>query len=955
MSIVNFKTEDGKTYKKIVRLTGFNIGGAEYQCTTALRMRGATIETPIYSSASMRVIIRAAFPSGATGYLFGDSRFNIRVEGNSLIFLHDGTISTTQNIESNKVYEFGFMNGIPFFQGELEQYTSTSTTGSEKCLIGGAVGKTPITDLILYRIDVYGHYDTTSGKKEAYAYYPCKQGNTTYMVEKWSNSLVTITGTASIYDPNEEEVAYGIELNEVRSLIGSGRTQLVSMVFEDANRNNDNIVYPTDSAAKDGDSLGSAFSLKNVPLPDGATSSIQFADNNFYKGGMLLQGRKPKWNIWADNINIGKRIISNADDNLKDTIQVIKGEDVHIGETWTLWKNQKGHITINPLHEDDEMVHLEDFENYCHQLYDIPTIYRDGVPLESFKYFTGTEWKYDILRTLYQCGLAVGGKGMELKQETNVVFSYPIFGTNGAKNSLAALAYPAEEYDIVFRDEYWKSKDNNLYFNSYYVTFSNGQYTFTKASYITNKQNYNGDEFGVTIDDVDPKYAKTQTEEGILEDVTRVEPYRIITTTKTNTLHGDSTIDDSYARNPIKVDLIKYVSPGGYDISYKIGNLVSWHLPSTYNKDIKGHYCAFRSCETHTVDNVEYSGIPLLFGYQYDNDNVLGSNMSAEKIAQMKQVTKLEDVQEELPEAFRQFMVRVNNFSSYFPCYVDIGLLDSDFKPDENFSEKLRDLSDYSYTARRLFKDKSTNICYTSDNSTQVIIKGLDNTFKLNGINYTIRLMAYRNYDEPNSIPDARVLHQNKSVSLWVCAINEASGEPATRIRVKANLTVYREERTAAELSYEIGLSTVYKSNAVESISLSYSKNESARPSDSTYTPSDYKGFTTLYPARSSPRDAIDSDYTVANYPYYELFDANGNSLGKPQKTVNGVKEDIHFFATVWNDRYNYFPILCWQAEKFKSSVGITENVNASDYATETVAFKENCSFLIEIIGVEEI
>lgn len=937
MSIVNYTTEDGKIYKKIVRLTGFNIGGTEYQCTTALRMRGATIETPIYSSASMRVIIRAAFPSGTTGYLLGDSRFNIRVEGNSLIFLHDGTISATKDIEFNRVYEFGFINGIPFFQGTLEESISTSTTGSEKCLIGGAVGKTPITDLILYRIDVYGHYDATSDKKEVYAYYPCKQGNTAYMVEKWSNSLVTITGSTSIYDPNEEEVVYGIEINEVRSLIGSGRTQLVSIVFEDANKDDNNTSYPTDGASKDGAVLRSAFSLKNIPLPDGADTEIQFGDNEFYKGGMLLQGRKPKWNIWADNINIGKRIVGNADDNLKDSIQVIREEDVHIGDTWTLWQNQRGHITINPLHEDDGMVHLEDFENYCHQQYDIPTIYRDGVALESFNNFTGTEWKYDILRTLYQCGLAVGGKGMELKQETNVVYSYPIFITNAAKNELAAQAYPSENYEIVFRDVYWKSKDNNLYFNSYYATYSNGQYTFTKAAYTTNKQYYEGEEYGITIDDVEPKQAKIATEEGFLEDVTRVEPYRIITTTKTNTT------GDTYARNPIKADLIRYVSPGGYDISYKIGNLVSWHLPSTYNKIIKGHYCAFRSCETYTVDNVEYSGIPLLFGYQYDNDNVLGSNMGADKIAQMKQVTKLEDIQGKLPEAFRQFMVRVNNFSSYFPCYVDIGLLNSDFKPNENFSEKLRDLNKYSYTARRLFKDKATNMCYTSDNSTQVIIKGLDSTFELDAEKYTIRLMAYNDY-QINSEPDARVLHQNKSVSLWVCAINETTGEIATRIRVKANLTVYREARTAADLSYEIGSSTVYKSNTVESISLSYSKNNS--------TSSNYKGFTTLYPYGSSPRDAIESDYTEGKY---ELFDTNGNSLGKPQKTVNGAKEDIRFFANVGNDRYNYFPILCWQASQFASSDGITENVSSANSASETVAFQENCSFLIEITGVETI
>lgn len=929
MSIVNFTTEDGKTYKKIVRLAGFNIGGTEYKCTTALRMQGATIETPIYSSASMRVIIRAAFSSESRGYLFGDSRFNIQVDGNNLKFMHDGTIETTKEIEPNRVYEFGFIDGVPFFQGELEKATSTSNTGTEKCLIGGAVGKMPITDLILYRIDVYGHYNTTSDRKEAYAYYPCKQGTTAYMVEKWSNSLAPITiittGSASIYNPNEEEVVYGIELNELRSIIGSGRKDLVAMTHEDKDLNITGNSYDRVVDKDNVIQLKSCFRMIDRPLPSGYSIS-SLPGNVELDDGDLIQGRTPYWNLWADDISIGKKLRG------KYTTDEITYYASQLGEggTVNVRDNQQGHIIVNILHDDDKRVHLEDFEGYCHNTFHKPAIYLDGQEVNDFSEMItdengGSIIRYKQLLTTFFSDFPMGGGKVVQKQMTN---------PDGY------LMYKVREDSFAFENFYDPD-------TSYYVpiiatkeskigdvegTYSSGNYlyiyyertnTYTDTSFNDSEGRYQI----LTMEDLEPYYYKN--EQGVTGEKIQHTP---VFTSSQSTYDKDNNSHVTISSK--KVNVLKYLPPSGFDFRFKIGNIVNWNKAQTYEGvELTGAYFALRLLDSMDVDlglgTEEVNGLPLMLGYRYSSQ-ALGLNTSDElKKELLEDGVEVEDIFRSLDRKYINAIKAYSEFNSRYLCYGELGLLKKGLSPI-----RLGELQNYCYSARRIFKNMVAALYIDSTNEPTIIIKGMEKDFG----DYKVNIIAARDVIsgvEYDGTENTYMLLRNKAV-VMMCAITDKSNNIVQNKKVKATLTVYREDRTYTSTGMVNGLTT-YDPKSVEKTSLNmqymydnYSTNNLAP-----------WGLFTDYGI-----NVIAGNQNVTyKKPYY--FTINGDQKGEVPRT---------FVDQGMTGADNYYPYLLWRAQDFADSGNtISRNLSSSEaeyQANDNYIFQPNCTYVIEITGV---
>lgn len=118
---------------------------------------------------------------------------------------------------------------------------------------------------------------------------------------------------------------YGISLNDLSSMIGSGYNDLVAIICDDGGRQRD-ISSPSDfvteydepdALMKSGASvLNSAFALSDLgtdgtrasamPKPSDCSFKTFTSLKREYDKGDLILGRRPKWNIWADGINVGK-------------------------------------------------------------------------------------------------------------------------------------------------------------------------------------------------------------------------------------------------------------------------------------------------------------------------------------------------------------------------------------------------------------------------------------------------------------------------------------------------------------------------------------------------------------------------------------------------------------------------------------------------------------------------
>lgn len=125
----------------------------------------------------------------------------------------------------------------------------------------------------------------------------------------------------------EEGVTYGVSIADLRTAFSSSRVDLLAIICEDARRGAPIPgIDAADGITNGTDTLYSAFALSDIyansqgqwersnaiPIPSG-WSFIQFRPASFpsgrsYSKGDLIQGRYPKWHLWADGINVGKVI-----------------------------------------------------------------------------------------------------------------------------------------------------------------------------------------------------------------------------------------------------------------------------------------------------------------------------------------------------------------------------------------------------------------------------------------------------------------------------------------------------------------------------------------------------------------------------------------------------------------------------------------------------------------------
>ena len=285
-----------------------------------------------YNNAGNTVIIKAEIPETATGYFFGvfdaSSAMTIRKSGSNIIW----KIGTTEHIRAWQpgVHLYGFSEGKAWYDNVF--LTTTPYTGSvpvSKITIGGTTnaGSTPtyecISEIDIYEVFLSAPYTNGATTKTVGRLYAAREGagGTKAWLFEMRRSLYAWdsygSGTATLGDA----VTYGIQLHDLKEAFGSGYCDLIAMMAGD---NPDQAAADADAAyivKKGTETHAFAFllndGLTSAPLPadykhEGETGGATAPERTKTRPmlGELIYGRRPKWKLWADNINVGKNIIN---------------------------------------------------------------------------------------------------------------------------------------------------------------------------------------------------------------------------------------------------------------------------------------------------------------------------------------------------------------------------------------------------------------------------------------------------------------------------------------------------------------------------------------------------------------------------------------------------------------------------------------------------------------------
>lgn len=378
MSIIKVN-QDGKSHLKIVRLSEFKVNNQTYTINVqGIRVNGATHwVTPLHSSSAMRVIIMANVTTSTTGYMFGDSRFAIIFIGGNIVWNYNGG-QYTRAIEAG-THLFGFIDGKPYYDGSMPSpATVTASTSADVCYIGSANNPDPtrLNNASIIKVELYGHETNAADVKGTWSYYATRINGNGYLIEKWANILNAHVGTqptaATKDDGSYDSTAWGISIDDLRQVVPTGFYDLTAIYTEDGGTVSGSYVEPeifkgtingteverrmafrwrTDS----GSTLPESFTKQDHKLDDvdGNVTGIH---------GELLLGRKPTWNIWADNVNMGRYIHGNT-----------SGSDI-----------RQAKIRFNPLkdkygQDKPKGWRLDDWENYSPTLFHKPDLRVGGL------------------------------------------------------------------------------------------------------------------------------------------------------------------------------------------------------------------------------------------------------------------------------------------------------------------------------------------------------------------------------------------------------------------------------------------------------------------------------------------------------------------------------------------------------------------------------------------------
>lgn len=373
MSIIKVN-QDGKSHLKIVRLSEFKVNNQTYTINVqGIRVNGATHwVTPLHSSGVMRVIIMANVSTTTTGYMFGDRRFAIHFSGGNVIWNYNGELYT-RPIDVG-THLFGFIDGKPYYDGSmLSSATVTASTSADACHIGSANNPDPtqLNNASIIKVELYGHETDDADVKGTWSYYATRINGNGYLIEKWANILNAHVGTqptaATKDDGTYDSTAWGISIDDLRQVVPTGFYDVTAIYTEDGGTVSGSYVEPE---IFKGTIKGTEVERKMAfrwrtdsgsTLPTGFTKQTHSLDNvdGNVTGihGELLFGRKPTWNMWADNVNMGRYIHGNT-----------SGSDIRQPQLrFNLLKDKYGQ-------DKPKGFRLEDWENYSPTLYHKPDL-----------------------------------------------------------------------------------------------------------------------------------------------------------------------------------------------------------------------------------------------------------------------------------------------------------------------------------------------------------------------------------------------------------------------------------------------------------------------------------------------------------------------------------------------------------------------------------------------------
>lgn len=314
------------------------------------------------------VMILADIPQSAEGYFYGTrdtggTNWEVSIQkSGSVITWKIGSITASHAWESG-AHTYGFVDGKPLYDGQWLS-TSASTTVIPSRMyafvgarnnMGGLTTADVITSIDIYQVLLSAHQTTSSATNTLMTYYPVTDGQSGTVAMLFETRTLNDNETLdSIAGPTRqgvtpsstpgEQVTYGVQLEDLRYITGSGYHDLMAVMADDGGLQNwatGDAAYisdedwgitpdPADKLSNGTSAFESAFRLADgtgkaitsgtvIPIPSGySLSRVQtegghnkaYHDTNVpsYEKGDLIFGHKPKWSLWVDGLNLGRYI-----------------------------------------------------------------------------------------------------------------------------------------------------------------------------------------------------------------------------------------------------------------------------------------------------------------------------------------------------------------------------------------------------------------------------------------------------------------------------------------------------------------------------------------------------------------------------------------------------------------------------------------------------------------------
>lgn len=292
------------------------------------------------------VIIKAEISANAEGIFFGGENQNGSVyiyKGDNYIgWFIDGDAVATIQFEAG-VHLYGWigvevgdqMYSQPWYDGEIVTGSSAETFATQVYILLGGMykGDNVAPDCIHgsdYGIRIYEVIAETS--EGSWHFYPCAYNGNNYSLFETLNRFSRIkyiisgssaggTSSVSVGEFPEDVGGIGVQLFDIKHITGSGYNDLIALVAEDggidtqagwtsglADTNPSKVSETNQPDKYFAFYIGLSANNTNIPLPDGCTATK--GGSTSYAIGELIKGRKPKWNIWNDQIRFGKYAIT---------------------------------------------------------------------------------------------------------------------------------------------------------------------------------------------------------------------------------------------------------------------------------------------------------------------------------------------------------------------------------------------------------------------------------------------------------------------------------------------------------------------------------------------------------------------------------------------------------------------------------------------------------------------